>query len=186
MEKDLWINDFNPSLKKLLKDGYDFAKREVHLNVILSHYLILHFDKNPPKNQIQEKMFNKLNTNIKNGENVQLLKIDMSEFMEPHSISKLIGSPPGYIGYNESSLMSRYLARCSDRVILLDEIEKAHPQVLNLFLQVFDEGVLTDSHGIKINFSHSIFFLTSNLGHSLWEKEWKKQVGFGETRQNAS
>ena len=69
---------------------------------------------------------------------------------------------------------------------MLDEIEKAHPQVLNLFLQIFDEGILTDSHGIKIHFSHSIFFLTSNLGHSLWEKEWKKQVGFGETRQNAS
>ncbi len=121
-----------------------------------------------------------------NGTNVPILKFDMSEFMESNSISKFIGSPPGYVGYDEGSVLVKYLSGTSDRVILLDEIEKAHPQVLNLFLQVFDEGILTDSQGIKISFSNSIFFLTSNLGHLLWETEWKKQVGFIEGKQKKS
>jgi ATP-dependent Clp protease ATP-binding subunit ClpC len=89
--------------------------------------------------------------------------INMSEFMEPHSISKLIGSPPGYVGYEESGQLTEFVRKNPYSVILLDEIEKAHPSVFNLFLQVMEEGTLTDSKGKKVNFKDIILIMTSNI-----------------------
>jgi ATP-dependent Clp protease ATP-binding subunit ClpC len=89
--------------------------------------------------------------------------INMSELMEPHSISKLIGSPPGYIGYEESGQLTEFVRKNPYSVVLLDEIEKAHPSVFNLFLQVMEEGTLTDSKGKKVNFKDTILIMTSNI-----------------------
>lgn len=89
--------------------------------------------------------------------------LNMSEFMEPHSISKMIGSPPGYVGYEESGQLTEFVRKNPYSVILLDEIEKAHPSVFNLFLQVMEEGSLTDSKGKKINFKDTILIMTSNI-----------------------
>jgi ATP-dependent Clp protease ATP-binding subunit ClpB len=96
-----------------------------------------------------------------------LLRIDMSEYMEKHAVSRLIGSPPGYVGYEEGGVLTEMVRRRPYQVILLDEVEKAHPDVFNLFLQIFDEGRLTDSQGHVINFRNTIIILTSNLG-SQW------------------
>ena len=91
-------------------------------------------------------------------------RLDMSEYMEKHSVSKLIGSPPGYIGYESAGILTEAIRRKPYQVILLDEIEKAHSDVFNLLLQVFDDGRLTDSHGRVINFKNSIIIMTSNIG----------------------
>jgi ATP-dependent Clp protease ATP-binding subunit ClpB len=93
-----------------------------------------------------------------------LLRIDMSEYMEKHSVSKLIGSPPGYIGYEEGGQLTEALRRRPYSVVLLDEIEKAHYDVQNLLLQVFDDGRLTDSKGRTVNCKNALFIMTSNLG----------------------
>lgn len=103
-----------------------------------------------------------------------LIKIDMSEFSEPHSIAKLIGAPPGYVGYEEPGILTEKIRRQPHSVVLFDEIEKAHPQVANILLQILEEGVLTDSHGKKANFKNSIVILTSNVGSKEWSKEAKK------------
>ncbi len=92
-----------------------------------------------------------------------LVRIDMSELMEQHSVSKLIGSPPGYIGYDEGGYLTEKIRRIPYCVILLDEIEKAHPSVLNILLQILDDGQLTDSKGRKINFKNTIIIMTTNL-----------------------
>ncbi|MEN3046242.1 MAG: AAA family ATPase [Candidatus Hydrothermales bacterium] len=96
-----------------------------------------------------------------------LLRIDMSEFMEKHSVSKLIGAPPGYVGYEKGGRLTEAVRRRPYQVILLDEIEKADLEVLNLLLQVFDAGRLTDSHGRTVDFKNTIFIMTSNLGSDL-------------------
>ena len=106
------------------------------------------------------------------------LKIDMSEFMEQHSTSKLIGSPPGYIGYGDRSILCDFIKRNPYSLLLLDEIEKAHPEVVNIFLQVLDKGELTDSVGRKINFKNCIIVFTSNIGSDLFDKD---SIGFGGT-----
>jgi ATP-dependent Clp protease ATP-binding subunit ClpC len=93
-----------------------------------------------------------------------LIRFDMSEFMEEHSVSKLIGSPPGYTGHDEGGQLSNAIRTHPYSVVLFDEVEKAHPRILDLFLQVFDEGVLTDSQGRKCNFREAVIILTSNLG----------------------
>ena len=93
-----------------------------------------------------------------------LLRIDMSEYMEKHSVSRLIGSPPGYVGFEEGGALTEAIRRKPYQVVLFDEVEKAHNDVLNLLLQVLDEGHLTDAHGRNISFSNSIIILTSNLG----------------------
>jgi len=95
-----------------------------------------------------------------------LLRIDMSEYMEKHTVSRLIGSPPGYVGYDESGQLTEAVRRRPYRVILFDEIEKAHPDVLNLLLQVLDDGRLTDGHGRTIDFRNTLIIMTSNLGTS--------------------
>ena len=93
-----------------------------------------------------------------------LFRIDMSEYMEKHSVSKLIGSPPGYIGYEDGGLLTESVRRRPYQIILFDEIEKAHFDIFNLLLQVFDEGRLTDSHGRVVNFKNTIIIMTSNIG----------------------
>ena len=95
-----------------------------------------------------------------------LLRVDMSEYMEKHTVSRLIGSPPGYVGYEESGQLTEAVRRRPYRVILFDEIEKAHPDVLNLLLQVLDDGRLTDGHGRTIDFRNTLIIMTSNLGTS--------------------
>lgn len=93
-----------------------------------------------------------------------LTRIDMSEYMEQHAVSRLIGAPPGYVGYEEGGQLTEAVRRKPYSVILLDEIEKAHPQVFNIFLQLLDEGRLTDSKGVTVDFRNSIIIMTSNLG----------------------
>ena len=95
-----------------------------------------------------------------------LIRIDMSEYMEPHSVSKLIGSPPGYVGHEDSGQLTEQVRRKPYCVILFDEIEKAHHDVFNLLLQLLDEGRLTDSHGLHVNFENTIIVMTSNAGNS--------------------
>ena len=103
------------------------------------------------------------------------LKIDMSEFMDKHSVSKLIGSPPGYVGYGERCLLGDFVKEKPYSLILLDEVEKAHPDVMNIFLQVLDKGDLTDSTGRKVNFKNTILVFTSNIGAENFEKT---NIGF--------
>ncbi len=98
------------------------------------------------------------------GDESALLRVDMSEFMEKHSTSKLIGSPPGYVGYEEAGGLTEKVRRRPYCVLLFDEIEKAHPDVFNLMLQILEDGVLTDSHGRKVDFKNAIVVMTSNLG----------------------
>ena len=100
----------------------------------------------------------------------------MSEYMEKHSVSKLIGSPPGYIGYESGGLLTESIRRKPYQVILLDEIEKAHSEIYNILLQVFDEGRLTDSHGRTVNFKNTIIIMTSNIGAEL--------INFSEDQKN--
>jgi len=92
------------------------------------------------------------------------IRLDMSEYMEPHSVSKMTGSPPGYVGYDEGGQLSELVRRNPYSVILLDEIEKAHPDVLNVLLQILDDGHLTDAKGRKINFKNTVMIMTSNVG----------------------
>lgn len=96
-----------------------------------------------------------------------MIRLDMSEYMEKHSVSKLIGSPPGYIGYDEGGQLTEALRRRPYAVVLLDEIEKAHPDVFNILLQIFDDGRITDSKGRTVNCKNALFILTSNLGSDL-------------------
>ncbi len=93
-----------------------------------------------------------------------LIRVDMSEFMEKYSTSRLIGSPPGYVGYDEGGQLTEKIRQKPYSVILLDEVEKAHPDVFNLLLQVLDDGHLTDSKGRKVDFRNTIMIMTSNIG----------------------
>jgi len=105
-----------------------------------------------------------------------LIRFDMSEFMEKHSVSKLIGSPPGYVGYEEGGQMTERVRRSPYSVILLDEIEKAHPDIFNILLQVFEDGQLTDGLGNTVDFKNTIIIMTSNIGARFLEK--RSQLGF--------
>ena len=107
-----------------------------------------------------------------------LIKIDMSEYMEKHTVSKLIGAPPGYMGYDEKGSLTDIIRRKPYCVLLFDEIEKAHPDVLNLLLQILDEGMLTDSTGRKINFKNTMIIMTSNIASDIIEG--KSLLGFGD------
>ena len=98
------------------------------------------------------------------GEEDAMIRIDMSEFMEAHTISKLIGSPPGYVGYEEQGGLTEKIRRKPYSLVLFDEIEKAHPDVLNLLLQILEDGVLTDSHGRTVDFRNTVIIMTSNIG----------------------
>ena len=108
-----------------------------------------------------------------------MIRLDMSEYMESHSVSKLIGSPPGYIGFDNGGQLTEKIRRKPYSVILFDEIEKAHPDVMNLLLQILEDGRLTDSQGREVNFKNTVIIMTSNLGaRHITEK---KTLGFGET-----
>ena len=106
-----------------------------------------------------------------------LIRFDMSEFMEKHSVSRIVGSPPGYVGYDEAGQLTEKIRRKPYAVILFDEIEKAHPDVMNVLLQILDDGEVTDSHGRKVNFENTVIVMTSNAGSERKEGT----VGFGHT-----
>jgi ATP-dependent Clp protease ATP-binding subunit ClpC len=110
------------------------------------------------------------------GSEDNMIRLDMSEFMERHTVARLIGAPPGYIGYEEGGQLTEAVRRKSYCAILLDEIEKAHPEVFNILLQIFDDGHLTDAKGRKVDFRNSIIVMTSNLGSDLIRKE--STIGF--------
>ena len=111
-----------------------------------------------------------------------LIRLDMSEFMEKHSVSKIIGSPPGYVGYDEAGQVTEKVRRRPYSVLLFDEIEKAHPDVLNILLQILDEGKVTDAHGRAVNFENTVIVMTSNAGSANRENA----LGFGKSQEEAS
>ena len=114
------------------------------------------------------------------GSEDSIIRIDMSEYMESHSTSKLIGAPPGYVGYDDAGQLTDKVKRKPYSIILLDEIEKAHPDVFNILLQVLDDGVLTDSQGNSVSFSNTIIIMTSNAGSNLNNNS----IGFGNSMIN--
>lgn len=109
------------------------------------------------------------------GSEEALIRLDMSEYMEKHTVSKLIGSPPGYVGYEEAGQLTEKVRRNPYSVILLDEIEKAHADVFNILLQVLDDGRITDSQGRTVNFDNTILIMTSNAG----SERSAENIGFG-------
>ena len=111
-----------------------------------------------------------------------LIRLDMSEYMEKHSVSKIIGSPPGYVGYDEAGQLTERVRRKPYSVILFDEIEKAHPDVMNILLQILDEGKITDSHGRNVSFENAIIAMTSNAGSS----NGMNGIGFAKTNEDIS
>ena len=117
------------------------------------------------------------------GDEDAMIRIDMSEFMERHSVSRLVGAPPGYIGYDEGGQLTEAVRRKSYSVILLDEIEKAHPDVFNILLQIFDDGHLTDAKGRRVDFRNTIIVMTSNIGSDLIRQD--KGIGFAIKSGNA-
>lgn len=117
------------------------------------------------------------------GDEKSMIRIDMSEFMEKHSVSKLIGSPPGYVGYEEGGQISEKIRRKPYSVILFDEIEKAHPDIFNILLQVLDDGHITDSQGKRVDFKNTVIIMTSNVGaRSITEN---KKLGFATTEDKS-
>lgn len=101
-----------------------------------------------------------------------MVRIDMSEFMEKHSVSRLVGAPPGYVGYEEGGYLTEAVRRRPYSVILLDEVEKAHPDVFNILLQVLDDGRLTDGQGRTVDFRNTVVIMTSNLGSDLIQERF--------------
>ena len=112
-----------------------------------------------------------------------MIRVDMSEYMEKHSVSKIVGSPPGYVGYEEGGQLSEKVRRNPYSVILFDEIEKAHPDVFNILLQVLDDGQITDAQGRKIDFKNTILIMTSNAGAARIIEP--KRLGFGAVSSEA-
>ena len=116
------------------------------------------------------------------GSEESMIRFDMSEYMEKHSVSKLIGSPPGYVGYEEAGQLTEKVRRNPYSLILLDEIEKAHPDVLHMFLQILDDGRLTDAQGRTVSFKDTLIIMTSNAGTGKVEAN----VGFGAAREGVT
>ena len=114
------------------------------------------------------------------GDENAMIRVDMSEYMEKHTVSKLIGSPPGYVGFEEGGQLTEKVRRKPYSVILFDEIEKAHPDVFNIMLQILDDGILTDSQGRKVDFKNTVIIMTSNIGAKLITNG-KKSLGFTES-----
>lgn len=111
------------------------------------------------------------------GDEDAMIRIDMSEYMEKHSTSRLVGSPPGYVGFDEGGQLTEKVRRKPYSVVLLDEIEKAHPDVFNILLQVLDDGRLTDSKGRTVDFRNTVVIMTSNVGADALK--YQKSLGFG-------
>ncbi|MSQ12705.1 MAG: ATP-dependent Clp protease ATP-binding subunit [Dehalococcoidia bacterium] len=116
------------------------------------------------------------------GSDEAMIRLDMSEFMERHTVARLIGAPPGYIGYDDGGQLTEAVRRKPHCVILLDEIEKAHPDVFNILLQLFDDGHLTDAKGRKVDFRNAVFIMTSNLGSDLIRRE--TGIGFSTKKED--
>jgi ATP-dependent Clp protease ATP-binding subunit ClpC len=117
------------------------------------------------------------------GDENAIIKLDMSEYMEKHTVSKLIGSPPGYVGFDEGGQLTEKIRRHPYSVVLFDEIEKAHPDVFNMLLQILEDGVLTDSQGRKVSFKNAIIIMTSNVGASKITEQ-KQALGFGKNDED--
>ncbi|MEK7178997.1 MAG: AAA family ATPase, partial [Patescibacteria group bacterium] len=113
-----------------------------------------------------------------------LIRVDMSEFMERHSVSKMIGSPPGYVGYEEGGALTEKVRHRPYSIVLFDEIEKAHPEVFNILLQVLDDGRLTDAKGRVVNFKNTVIIMTSNVGSEYINK--MERIGFGKSSEEAT
>ena len=118
------------------------------------------------------------------GSEEAMIKLDMSEFMEKHNVSRLIGAPPGYVGYDDAGQLTDTVRRKSYCLILLDEIEKAHPEIFNMLLQIFDDGHLSDAKGRRVDFRNTIVIMTSNVGSDLIRKEGN--LGFSVTKDEAA
>ena len=112
------------------------------------------------------------------GDENAMIRIDMSEYMEKHSVSKMIGSPPGYVGFDDGGQLTEKIRRNPYSVVLFDEIEKAHPDVFNILLQILEDGILTDAKGRKVSFKNAIIIMTSNIGASSFTDRSAK-LGFG-------
>ena len=112
----------------------------------------------------------------------RLVAIDMSEYQEKHTVSRLLGAPPGYVGHEQEGILSQKIRANPYSVVVFDEVEKAHPAIFDIFLQIFDEGRLTDSHGRRINFTETIIILTSNLGTGKAVRHRQRHIGFGQER----
>ena len=110
-----------------------------------------------------------------------MVRIDMSEFMEKHSVARLIGAPPGYVGYDEGGYLTEAVRRRPYAVVLFDEIEKAHPEVFNVLLQILDDGRMTDGQGRTVDFTNTIIIMTSNVG-----SQWIQELGGGDREQMES
>jgi len=120
------------------------------------------------------------------GSEDSMVRLDMSEYMERHNIAKLIGSPPGYVGFSEGGLLTEQVRRKPYTVVLFDEVEKAHPDVFNLLLQILEDGRLTDASGRLIDFKNTLIILTSNIGSKVIEKGSEKEdIGFDSLDENA-
>ncbi len=130
--------------------------------------------------QIARHLFG--NTNPYNNSLSSFIKIDMSEFSEPHFVSRLLGSPPGYVGFEEGGYLTEKVKNNPHCLVLFDEIEKAHPQIFNILLQILDEGILTDSNSQSISFKNTIIIMTSNIGSDKFSKD---ALGFSEKSHNA-
>src|SRR5439155_10187642 len=111
-----------------------------------------------------------------------MIRLDMSEYMERHTVSKIIGSPPGYVGYEEAGQLTEKVRRRPYSVILLDEIEKAHPEVFNILLQIMDDGRLTDGQGRTVDFKHAVVIMTSNLGADRIQRATRQKESLDELR----
>ncbi|XP_019098456.1 PREDICTED: chaperone protein ClpD, chloroplastic-like, partial [Camelina sativa] len=107
-----------------------------------------------------------------------MLRLDMSEYMERHTVSKLIGSPPGYVGFEEGGMLTEAIRRRPFTVVLFDEIEKAHPDIFNILLQLFEDGHLTDSQGRRVSFKNALIIMTSNVGSTAIAKGRHGSIGF--------
>ena len=117
------------------------------------------------------------------GSEESLIRLDMSEFMERHTVARLVGAPPGYVGFDEGGQLTEAVRRKSYCVILFDEIEKAHPEVFNILLQIFDDGHLTDAKGRKVDFRNAIIVMTSNIGAEVIKKN--SNIGFAYTKDDS-
>src|SRR5687767_15194444 len=118
------------------------------------------------------------------GDEDALVAIDMSEYMEKHNVSRLIGAPPGYVGYEEGGQLTERIRRRPYSVVLLDEVEKAHPDIFNMLLQIMEEGRLTDSFGRHIDFRNVVLIMTSNIGANLIKNS--TGLGFGKGGQSGT
>jgi ATP-dependent Clp protease ATP-binding subunit ClpC len=118
------------------------------------------------------------------GSREAVIRLDMSEYMESHSVSKIIGSPPGYVGFEDGGGLTEKVRRAPYSVVLFDEVEKAHPDVFNLFLQVLDDGMLTDAKGTRVSFKNTVIIMTSNIGAAALERG--NALGFGADKEGES